>query len=369
MSRKIEIPPEVLEDLYSTQKLSTYQISKKFNCNPSVIQKRLKKGGIKLRNPKHKIEISKEYLFDTYVHKKLSTQKISKLLDISSCSVYYKLKEFGINPRKKNLLLISKENLKKLYTDQNLSCSTIAEKFNCNAVTIFNRLKKYNIKTRNYSLASTKYPKRTFNGDNKLKAYMIGFRLGDLNIKAKNPKWTIILKSNTTRKEQVDLIRQVYGKYGHFNLKEYTGVYHIFCNLDKSFNFLLKKEDKIEEWIFTNKELFLSFLGGYSDAEGNFGIYSNRARFRVGSYDKQILKQIAERLNSFGIITKFNLESRAIPDKQNKDFYRVSINEKASLLKFIQLIRPFIKHKKRYNDLLNCKKNILERNKSMKKSR
>jgi hypothetical protein len=33
------------------------------------------------------------------------------------------------------------------------------------------------------------------------------------------------------------------------------------------------------------------------------------------------------------------------------------------LFKFITMIKPHIKHEKRYNDLLKCENNILERNK------
>ena len=70
----------------------------------------------------------------------------------------------------------------------------------------------------------------------------------------------------------------------------------------------LAKKDQIENWIFSNDNYFFAFLGGYSDAEGNFGVYSGMARFRLGTYDKNILMQAADKLNKLGIITKFNLE-------------------------------------------------------------
>ena len=70
-----------------------------------------------------------------------------------------------------------------------------------------NARKKFGIKTRNLSQSNTLYQKREFNGNNKLKAYMIGFRLGDLNVKNIN-KGTIFIKSSTTKKEQEDLIKE-----------------------------------------------------------------------------------------------------------------------------------------------------------------
>ena len=57
------------------------------------------------------------------------------------------------------------------------------------------------------------------------------------------------------------------------------------------------------------------------------------ARFRVGSYDKNILRQVAEKLNSFGITANFNLESKAGKNNQNQDFYRVGIMEKKVFVK------------------------------------
>ena len=59
------------------------------------------------------------------------------------------------------------------------------------------------------------------------------------------------------------------------------------------------------------------------------------------------------------IIAKFNLEGKAVIGKHNQDFYRVSVNEKDSLLKLISLIKPHIKHTKRYRDMINCEKNII----------
>ena len=45
----------------------------------------------------------------------------------------------------------------------------------------------------------------------------------------------------------------------------------------------------------------------------------------------------------------------------NKDLWRLNINEANSLSKFINIIRPFIKHRKRAKDINICIKNILKR--------
>ncbi|MCG2723895.1 LAGLIDADG family homing endonuclease [archaeon] len=335
MTKKINISKNILEPLYLKKMYSTHRIAKIFNCDSGVIKRRLKEYGILLRKPKEKITIPKSKLEELYINRQLSAQKTAEILGISSCSVYYKLKDVGIDTRPKKKIIIDKHELSKLYVEKNLPCSKIAKKFDCDPVTIFNFLKKFGIKTRSLSESHISYPKKKFQGTDEVKAYMIGFRLGDLNVRAVNDNSTIFIKSGTTKKEQCELIKNIYGVHGHYKIDYKNGVYQNYCNLDKSFSFLLPKQDHIEEWILNDTNCFFAFLGGYADAEGNFGVYQNRARFRLGTYDKNILKQIFDRLNFLGIRTKFRLESKAIMGKQNNDFYRIWVNEKGSLLKLI----------------------------------
>ena len=63
-----------------------------------------------------------------------------------------------------------------------------------------------------------------------------------------------------------------------------------------------------------------------------------------------------------GIFAKYRLESRKGKYNQNDDFWRVSVNEKNSLLRLFSIIKPYIKHNKRLSDLIRAEKNILERN-------
>lgn len=363
MTKKINISKNVLEPLYLKKGYSTHRIAKIFNCDSGVIKRRLKEYEILLRRPKEKITIPKSKLEELYIERQLSTQKIAEILGISSCGVYYKLKEAGIDTRHKKQIILNKHELSKLYIDKNMPCSKIAKKFDCDPVTIFNFLKKFGIKTRSLSESHIGYPKKKFQGTDELKAYMIGFRLGDLNVRSVNDNSTIFIKSGTTKEDQCELIKNIYGVHGHYKIKFKNGVYQNYCNLDPSFSFLLPKEDNIEKWILNNNKCFFAFLGGYADAEGNFGVYQNRARFRLGTYDKNILEQIFDRLNSRGIRTTFNLERKAVVGKQNKDFYRISVNEKESLMELINNLKPYIKHEKRHNDMLLSEKNILLRNK------
>ena len=361
--RKINIPKLQLIRLYVNQRLSSYKIAKIYHCDASVIQKRLRENNIELRSPKQKIIIPKSTLRKLYLEKGLSTYKIAKLYNCKNNTVHLKLKLANIKTRPLKRVLVSKEELAKLYHDKRLSLSKIAKKFRCSEAVVLDKMKKYGIERRHISEANTIYDKQDFEGDLIKKAYMIGFRLGDLNVTKSDRSSILKIKTSTTKIEQVRLLKKVFGCYGHFYVKQRSGVYGVECLMNESFIFLLPKKDLIEDWILKKKALFLAFLAGYTDAEGNIGIYSGRARFRLGSYDKKILKQIHFKLDQIGISNIFRLETPAGYNNQNGDFWRVSVNDKRDLLRLLQLLKPYLVHEKRYKDLKRAIGNILERNK------
>ena len=164
----------------------------------------------------------------------------------------------------------------------------IAQIKSCTASVIFDKLKYCKIPTRkSFDPVYYKYPRIKFTGNPVEKAYLIGFRLGDLY--ARRLPYGVYIKTNTTRFEQVSLLKELFEKYGHLSIRSYADQFQIEVRLHKTFSFLVEKDDDIPSWIVHNHKYFLAFIGGYTDAEGNIGIYSNRARFRLGSYDKNIL--------------------------------------------------------------------------------
>ena len=306
------------------------------------------------------INIPKKELVDLYLKKKLSTYKIAKLYNCRNSTIGRRLEEFKIKTRRLEKIEISKDELIYLYTKKRLPLSKIAKKFNCSISTIFKNMKQYNIKLRNTSEACTKYPKKDFSGDLEEKAYLVGFRIGDLH--AKKIGSIIIFKTNTTKIEQVELIENLFKKYGHFYTKNHNGVFYTQCQMNNSFSFLIPKEKYIYNWILNNEKCFFSFLAGYTDAEGNIGIYNNMAKFRLRSYDKKILYQIHDKLNLLGIKTNFGLESRMGTRNQNQDCWGVYTGNKSYLLRIFDSLEPYLKHKKRRNDMDLARLNIIERN-------
>jgi hypothetical protein len=262
---------------------------------------------------------------------------------------------------------ISPKKLHELYIKKKLSPYKIGDLLNCSFKTVTNRLKEYNIPTRTKAQAKMKYFKKDFSGDDIEKAYLIGFRLGDLNayVPYKNSE-IIVVRCHTTDKVQIDLMKLLFAKYGQVTVSQSKHGSHVNCYLNKSFSFLLPKQDKIEDWIKTNNMTSCAFAAGYIDAEGNFIINQGRARFKIDSYDKNILKWIDEWLKENNIISKFRLiskkgDSRGNGIVFNNDLWRLNVNEAVSLLELIDFIFPYLKHEKRKKDVLLMKKNIFYR--------
>ena len=347
--KRIIIPKKKLEEFYLKKKLSTHEIAKLLGCDQGVIQRRLREYNIRIRYPKKEVGIPRKALEDLYVRKKLSTYKIADQYKCANNTIHRKLKIYGIKTRPKKIVQISKERLNFLYHEQKMPFSKIAKECSCNPVTIFDKMKKFKIPSRTMSEATTKHPKKDFKGTKEEKAYLIGFRLGDLNVIKKHHCMNV--KTNTTKTEQLELVKNLFKEFGKVRSKQYGKVHNIEVALNQSFGFLLPKEDKIRSWILNNKKAFFSFVAGYVDAEGNIGTYNKRPRVRIRTYDKGILKAMHKKLQNIGIDCRYGLESVAEKGNKNKDCWYVAINKKESVRKFGKRIGPYLRHKKRKGDL------------------
>lgn len=123
----------------------------------------------------------------------------------------------------KEEIVIPRNQLEDFYEKQRLSIRKLAKIYNCGATTIqlakiyscsfktiLNRFREYNIKTRDISEAHLKYPKKDFSGDLIEKAYIIGFRIGDLHVRRYEENGKIILvQCGSTCPEQIILIRNL----------------------------------------------------------------------------------------------------------------------------------------------------------------
>lgn len=262
---------------------------------------------------------------------------------------------------------IPKDILQRLYWEEYQSPSKIAKIYNCDSMTIRTRMRELGILFRSPSGARMRYRKFDFSGNLIEKAYLIGFRLGDLNVyRTGEDSELVVARCNTTQMVQVNLIDELFSKYGRITISKGKYSINVNCYLNKTFDFLLPKHKDVPIWIRDNNKASWAFIAGYTDAEGNFILNQTRARFKIDSYDVEILAWITMWLREQNVNVKFRRiykkgDLRSDKLYYNNDLWRVNINEASSLLRFIEFIKPFMRHKTRLYDLQVCKKNIERR--------
>lgn len=303
-----------------------------------------------------KKHIPKEQLKELYEIKRLSIKQIASILGFGVSTVHRKLHRYGIKVRPigKKRVDITLSKLR-LLMKKNLTIGEIAQRFDCNWYTIKRKMDDYSIKYRQKANQITHYFKKNFSGNLTEAAYLIGFGLGDLAIKKAGE--LIYVKLSTTKSEQIRLFKKLFNKYTYIRISrpDKMGAIKLDCYLNNSFDFLLAEKDRIPKWIHNNN-YSVAFVGGYIDAEGSFGINQKKARFKVDSYDKNILHQIHRWLIKKKIRSKIRLigkkgEWRPMGCYFNNDLWRLNVNEAWSILKFINIIKPFVSHEKRIKDI------------------
>ena len=282
---------------------------------------------------------------------------------------------------------ISKPLLQKLYHRQKLSSVAIATRFSCDPTTILNHLRSFGLSVRTlhdasrYKTFSTfpgriTYPKRDFDGDQAHKAYLIGFRLGDLTVRPVSGgsySQTLEICSRSTRPEQLQLFRRLFDGYGHLyeSRPDQHGAVGQICYVNRSFDFLLPKQDTVEQWIRVDPRCAVAFAGGYIDAEGSFYITTTptqlrKSMFAVATQDRQILTWMHQWFQSVGITCpppKLALRrGTPRPFSLNKDHWILQVIRKDALAQLIKVVQPWVRHPKRKADAQRVLANIKERN-------
>src|SRR5579859_4443342 len=209
----------------------------------------------------------------------------------------------------KKLKKIPRATFENLYFEQGLPLRKIATNLGISEPTVRNRFKSHGLILRRHGSWSIKYQKSPFNGSEQEKAYILGFRVGDLNVYLPSKNSNIIIaRTNSTHQYQFQLMQELFGKYGGIKISGKGISKNVNCYLDDSFSFLLiNKPYQVESWINSNSKNCLAFMAGYTDAEGNFIINQGRARFKIDSYDEGVLKWMHNWLLKNGIRSKLRL--------------------------------------------------------------
>lgn len=285
--------------------------------------------------------------------------QIARLFECNHVTIINRFKEFGWKSRSRlgirTPVKITREKLNGLYNSQKMSVRSIAKKIGCSRGGIERKLRQYHIPTRgNLRRIARKYKnKRNFDGTDLLKAYIIGFRIGDLNITRTNQ--VIVVRCSTTIQAQVNLIKDLFDNFGGISIsKAKRGTFEIYCFLNNSFDFMMKKWNQIPKWITYNKDNFLAFLSGYVDAEGHIDIKRNG--LQVQTQGKGIIFDSWKLLNKFGINCNKPLLSKEAGyiDKRgirnNKDCWRLSLYRRSEVLKFLYAFMDYVRHAHKKKD-------------------
>ncbi len=371
--KKGKISKEELYRLFIDEKLTPEEIAKKYNYKFNTIVNKLGKHKILNKFSKGKmVEISKSELKRLYLNKKLTSYDIAQKFGCCQASVWKKLKQYDIKRRDSNsscyFNIPSKRLLERLYVKERLSTWEIEKRYGFSRSTVHRHLKKYGI-IMNRAESHIKYPRKDFDGNALKKAYLIGFRIGDLRVR-KN--WengnTLQIDCGSTKLSQIKLIKKLFEPYAHVwtSRPNKNGKFQIQVHANLSFSFLLNKS--VPGWVFKNKETFFSFFSGFTDAEGSIGIGKRKLAFySLGNYDSELLNRIRNQLIRYNLpCNKLSISyrrGRKIFEKYycNHDYYGLMITKKDTLLKLITLIKPYLKHEDKIHNLMLAETNILDR--------
>ncbi len=315
-------------------------------------------------------EICEADLVRLYCDEGLSLSEVAHRLGWSPSAIYSRLLALGIARRTAwahNAVDAGVTELRRLYVDEGLSLSAIAARYGCALTTIWRRLQAAGVQCREGG-SEPKYARTDFSGDPAEKAYLVGFRLGDLHTAMEGTR-TIVVKCTSTRTEQVELFRDIFGKYGHVYSDEATKAHRkrqsigMEVRLNMSFDFLLPKQDAVPEWILATDEAFFAFFAGYVDAEGYFRAYyvqkqpKPQGRLEIRSYDVGLLSQLQGGLCDRGIACP-PVRLRVLAGytnragvRSNRDLWGLGIHRKESLRRLFVQIEPYLKHARRRRDM------------------
>ncbi len=266
-----------------------------------------------------------------------------------------------------------------------MSQGEIANLLNCTRAAIHRRLLEFGIPRRPHARTYTQYPKKDFDGSSTEKAYLIGFRQGDLHVrKFLDGSKTVVVACPTTRQEQIDLIQSLFSPYGNVYIgkMDSKGQRAVEVRLNLSFDFLLPKQDVVPLWIQQDSACSAAFAAGYIDAEGSFYTWMNAERqrecagFTLESQDKNIVCWLYGWFVSSGVIccSPPKVKNKAGEKcsrgyTYHKDIWAIVVRRIDALSQLVEVLGPHLRHSKRRADMERVRQNVLKRNRGKRKSR
>jgi hypothetical protein len=263
-----------------------------------------------------------EELAVLYLTQQASVHKISRMYAIDRRTVRRWLIHAGVPLRTHsevvNLLVrhppVEPSILRDLYWNSNLSLKQIGLRLGASSSWVRNQMLDAGVPLK--APWREKYAKTSFSGDSVERAYLTGFRVGDLHCNRDGNQ--VRIETSTTHPAMWELIFSSFSQYGKVSrTPSRTGKgfqWLVYAYLDRSFEFLLDKHTSIPAEILGDEVLFLAFLSGYLDAEGNLRIFEDDGQsvvsIRINSEDEGILRDIRKILSKMGYHVYFGLEKK-----------------------------------------------------------
>lgn len=285
-------------------------------------------------------------------------------------TVWKQLRRHGIRPRLSGTprVHVTKSQLEKLYLQEKLSTWKIEKALAIPRGTVYRKLIEFSIPVRDRSDSHVIHRKKDFSENPIEKAYLVGFRIGDLGVRKcyVNSK-VICVATGSTIPAQIALVKKLFKRYGYVWIKEAANKkINTYVMLNQSFTFLLSKE--FPTWAAQDKATFFSFLAGFSDAEGTISAARGMAYYSLGNYDSALLHLICRNLQKFGIACnkplsdrrQGQLSSQGYPYRAN--YWTLRVSAKKDLLRLLYELKPYIRHAHKVQALSRGIANIEERN-------
>src|SRR5208283_700281 len=202
----------------------------------------------------------------------------------------------------------------------------------------------YAIRRRSTSEAVTRFQKTAFSGDDEERAYLLGFRAGDLYVATHGRCLRATVSS--THPSMIELMSQLFRRYGRVVCspklirKRMIFEWEVYAYLDSSFEFLLKKPEE-------PPENFMGFFAGFFDAEGCINIKrQSESRWTIVSLELAnnnlpLLESCRARLSDLGYHATIPQEPYHRKGefvgfgRYNRDCYRLSLTRRAEVISLL----------------------------------
>lgn len=251
----------------------------------------------------------------------------------------------------------------RLYVEEAWSALRIATKMGVAPATVRQRLVDHGVRLRTHAESHRPTGLVTAPPPGPERAWMLGFAAGDLYVRQPNAGGTTLeAGTNTTHAEQVALMEATFGRYGPVSCSGAS----CRVTLDRSFGFLLQKYDRVVPRWVRGRAREASFVAGYVDAEGSFGVYDGRARFKLDACDAEVLSWIHEWCQAVGIDARLRRIAAAGDHRPGcrpwpLDLWRITVNRAPAIERLVATLDPYLQHQRRRDAAGRARLNVQER--------